>query len=88
MLKDKDIFKDKDGGKKNKLVSFYLDDKNLLEKYKAIWTKIKNLKNTEINALPAYDDRYIKTEIRTHNDKFYTNFRSLNVHNVLYSHFY
>ena len=44
MLKDKDIFKDKDGGKKNKLVSFYLDDKNLLEKYKAIWTKIKNLK--------------------------------------------
>ena len=79
MLKDKDIFKDKDGGKKNKLVSFYLDDKNLLEKYKAIWTKIKNLKNTEINALPAYDDRYIKTEIRTYNDKFYTNFRSLNV---------
>ena len=61
MLKDKDVFKGKDGGKKNKLVSFYLDDENLLEKYEAIWTKIKNLKNTEINALPLYDDRYIKT---------------------------
>ena len=61
MLKDKDIFKDEDGGKKKKLVSFYLDDENLLEKYEAIWTKIKNLKNTEINAFSVYDDRYIKT---------------------------
>ena len=76
MLKDKDIFKDKDGGKKNKLVSFYLDDKNLLEKYKAIWTKIKNLKNTEINALPAYDDRYIKTEIRTTTINFILTFEA------------
>ena len=82
MFKDKDIFKDKDGGKKKKSVSFYLDDENLLEKYKAIWTKIKKLKNTVINALPVYDDRYIKTEIyknRTYNDKFYINFRNLNV---------
>ena len=61
MLKDKDIFKDEDGGKKKKLVSFYLDDENLLEKYEAIWTKIKNLKNTEIKAFSVYDDRYIKT---------------------------
>ena len=30
--------------KNNKLMSFHLDDKKLLEKYKAIWTKIKNLK--------------------------------------------
>ena len=26
-----------------------------------------------------YDDRYIKTKIRTYSDKFYTNFRGLNV---------
>ena len=30
--------------KNNKLMSFHLDDEKLLEKYKAIWTKIKNLK--------------------------------------------
>ena len=30
------------------LVSFHVDDEKLLEKYKAIWTKIENLKNIEI----------------------------------------
>ena len=50
-----------------------------MEKYKAICTKIKDLKNIELNALPVYDDRYIKTSIRTYGDKVYTNFRGLNV---------
>ena len=31
--------------KSNKLVSFCLDDKNLSEKYKTIWTKVDDLKN-------------------------------------------
>ena len=36
----------KDGDKdKNKLISFRIDDEMLLEKYKAIWTKIEDLKN-------------------------------------------
>ena len=42
-------------------MSFYIDDKELLEKYKAIWTKIEDFKNIELNALPVYDNRYIKT---------------------------
>ena len=50
-----------------------------MEKYKAIWTKIEDLKIIELNALPVYDDRYIKTKIRTYGDKVYTNFRGLNV---------
>ena len=29
----------------NKSMSFRIDDKELLEKYKAIWIKSKNLKN-------------------------------------------
>ena len=32
-----------------------------------------------LSALPVYDDRYIKTRIRTYGDKVYTNFRGLNV---------
>ena len=32
-----------------------------------------------MNALPVYDDRYIKTKIITHGDKVYTNFCGLNV---------
>ena len=42
-------------------MSFNIDDKELLEKYKAIWTKIEDFKNIELNALPVYDNRYIKT---------------------------
>ena len=44
-----------------------------------IWTKIEDLKDVELNALPVYDDRYIKTKIRTYSDKVYTNFCGLNV---------
>ena len=42
----------------NKLMSFCIDDEKLLEKYKAIWTKIEDLKNIELNALRVYDDSY------------------------------
>ena len=68
-----------DKGKSNKLMSFRIDDEKLLEKYKAIWTKIQDLKNIELNAFPVYDYRYIKTKIRTYGDKVYTNFRGLNL---------
>ena len=39
---------------------FRLDNEKLLEKYKAIWTKVEDLKKIELNALPVYDDRYLK----------------------------
>ena len=48
--------------KNNKLMFFGIDYKKLLEKYKAIWTKIEDFKNIELNALPVYDNRYIKTK--------------------------
>ena len=35
--------------KNNKLVSFRIDNKKLLEKYKTIWTKIEESKNIELN---------------------------------------
>ena len=35
--------------KNNKLVSFRIDNKKLLEKYKTIWTKIEDSKNIELN---------------------------------------
>ena len=60
-------------------MSFRIDDEKLLEKYKTIWNKIEDIKNIEINALSVYDDRYIKTKIRTYGDEVYTNFRGLNV---------
>ena len=46
---------------KNKLMPLHIDDNRLLGKYKTIWTKIADLRNIELNALPVYDDRYVKT---------------------------
>ena len=47
------------------------------------WKNIKlfrlRLKIFKKNALPVYDDRYIKTKIRTYGDKVYTNLRDINV---------
>ena len=39
--------------KRNKLMSFRIYDEKLLVKYKAIWTKIEDLKNIELNLLPV-----------------------------------
>ena len=37
------------------------------------------MKNIELNTLPVYDGRCIKTTIRTYSDKSYTNVRGSNV---------
>ena len=55
------------------------NDNKLLEKCKTIWNKIEDLKNIKLDALPVFDDRYIKTKIKTYGNKVYTNFRGLNV---------
>ena len=38
---------------------------------------MEDLKSIELNALPIYDGRYIKTKIRTFDDESYTNFLCL-----------
>ena len=60
-------------------MSFRIDVEKLLEKNKIIWNKIEDFKNTGLNALPGYDDRYMKTKIRTNGDKVYTNIRGQDV---------
>ena len=71
--------KDGDKDKNNKLMSFHTDHQKLFEKSKSTWTKIEDLKNIELNVLPVYGDRYIKTKIRTYGDNVYTDFHDLNV---------
>ena len=65
--------------KNNKLKSFRIYDKKLLEKYKASWTKIEDFKSIKLRAWSVYDDRYIKTKIRRYGDNIYTNVSSSNV---------
>ena len=70
-----------DGGKdeNNKLMSFHKYEYKLLGKHKKIWTKIERLKNTDLNALRVYDDRYVKTKIKRYGHNLYTSFRALNL---------
>ena len=60
-------------------MSFRVNDEKPLEEYKTIWTKTEDLKNIELNALPVYNDRYIKTKLRTYGDIVYPNSHGLNV---------
>ena len=73
--------KDRDKDKSNKLMPFHIDHEKILQKYRTICNKIEDLKSIELNALPVYDDRYIKNKMKmkTYSDKVYTNFRGLNV---------
>ena len=45
-------------------MSFHIDDEKLLEKFKAISTKIEDLKNIKLNAFAVFNDRYINTKVR------------------------
>ena len=61
-----ETFRGKSGDKNqnSKLISLSIDDNNLLKKFETISTKTEDLKNIKLDALPVYDDRYIKTNIR------------------------
>ena len=52
-------------------MSFLIYDEKLSAKYKAIWTKIEDLKNIKLNTLIIYDERYIKSKIRTYSNNNY-----------------
>ena len=54
--------KDWDKYKKNKLMPSQRDDEKLLEKYKAIWSKIEEIENIELSPLPVYNERHVKTK--------------------------
>ena len=41
---------------------FRIDYEKLLEKYKAIWTKIEDFKNIKLNTWLVYDDKYYKNQ--------------------------
>ena len=38
------------------------DDEKLLEKYKAIWSKIEEIENIVLSPLSVYDERHVKTK--------------------------
>ena len=59
----------------NKYINLLVKDKKYLEKYFEILNKIKSLITKEFNSEPVYNDKYIKTKIKSYNDRVYTNFQ-------------
>ena len=57
-------------------MSVMIEDIQLLKSYKKIWKKIEKLLKRDFNTkiTYGYDDKYIKTIIKTYKDSIITNF--------------
>ena len=61
-----------------KYMSFLIKDGELLEKYNKIWTNISNsIKRSE----PAYNEKYLKTKLKSYKGKINTNFKTIKYQN-------
>ena len=54
-------------------MSFLIKDEKLLEKYNEIWKKVSNVIKKEFESKPLYNEKYLKTKIRSYNGKINTN---------------
>ena len=61
-----------DNGGKN--ISFKIEDERVYLKYTEIWNKIKDIINVKFHNQPIYDDKHIKTKVKTFNNMINTLF--------------
>ena len=61
---------------KTKCMTFLIKDEKLLKKYNEIWKKVSNIIKKEFGNKPAYNEKYIKTKIKSYNGKINTNFHN------------
>ena len=59
-----------ENGEKN--MSFKIEKKSVYLKHAEIWNKIKSILNVKFHSQPIYDDKYIKTEVKTLNNTINT----------------
>ena len=59
-------------GSKN--MSFKIEDEDVYLKYNEIWNKIKSILNVKFHSQPIYDEKYIKTKVKTFNSMINTMF--------------
>ena len=50
-------------------MTFLIIGNELLEKCNEIWEKVKNILKKEFDSEPVYNEKYIKTEIKSYNGK-------------------
>ena len=61
-----------DNGGKN--MSFKIEDESVYIKYTEIWNKIKGLLYAKFYNQPTYDDKYIKSKVKSFNNMINTLF--------------
>ena len=61
-----------ENGEKNML--FKIEDEDVYLKYNEIWNKNKSVLNVKFHSQPIYDDKYIKTKVKTFNNAINTLF--------------
>ena len=57
-----------------KNMSFKIKDESVYLKYTDIWNKIKDILNVKFHSQPIYDDKCIKTKVKTFNNMIITLF--------------
>ena len=58
----------------SKTMSFKIEDEDVYLKYNEIWNKIKSILNVKFHSQPIYDEKYIKTKVKTFNSMINTMF--------------
>ena len=53
-----------------------IKDEKLLENYNEIWKKVSKITKKEFDRNPVYDEKYIKTKLKSYNGKINTNYRN------------
>ena len=63
---------------KNTIMSLRVNDEQLFKKYNKIWKKVEKLMRIDSESKPTYgyQDKYIKTKIKTYTDIIITNFHN------------
>ena len=56
-----------ENGGKN--ISLKIQDEDVYLKYNEIWNRIKSILNVKFDSQPIYDNKYIKTKVKTFNNK-------------------
>ena len=55
---------------------FFVKDEKLFKKYNKIWEKVSNIIRKEFDSKPVYNEKYLKSKIKSYNGKINTNFHN------------
>ena len=69
-----------DNGGRN--MSFLIEYEDVYLKYTEIWNKIKKLLGLKLHSQPIYDDKYIKTKVKTFDSMINRPFEAISISNL------